>query len=188
MKEPNKEDIKAIKAQRQKIQNRVSNLNIELSRIKTFVFIFCVISIGLNTYHIRKLKEFSESLADLMNIHAGTLKQLNIMRQIKDIKDESSGGGNSPETDLKIENRNLTLRTFFTEKNKKQPQVLFSGMDSKKVVKKREEFKNRMKNEMTFDIDLNILSMEEYYIPQNFIISSDYQSKFFFKKKIFNDF
>jgi hypothetical protein len=159
-----------------KIRKRVKRLNEELLRIKIFVFIFCVISIALNTYHIRRLKDFSESLSKLMNVHANTIRMLNTFRQIKDTKDDSHG--------LLVDNKvldfsqaNLTLRTFYTEKNKKQPQPLFPGLDAKEVEQKRDSMLFTLKEEMTYDIEVNTLLVDDFYIAQNFIASHDIQSK-----------
>lgn len=74
------------------IKSRIKRINSHINTLKIFVVAFCLATVLLNTYHINKLKTFSQNLGNLMKSHTGGLVKLNVLNNIKQNRAYATGG------------------------------------------------------------------------------------------------
>ena len=146
------------------LQKKVKSLNKQITYLKLFVVFFCLATVLLSTYHIHRLNSFSSKLALLMEVHAGTMIQLNIIKQIKSNNGYATGGLMLDE--FRVRKQNHSIHTFQTQKQEKAFE-LFENITIVEKVKKKHDFRKKIENEYDFDFDHYELPIDEFYDRRN---------------------
>lgn len=120
----------------EQIKSRIKRINSHINTLKIFVVAFCLATVLLNTYHINKLKVFSQNLGNLMKSHTGGLVKLNVLNNIKQNRGYATGGfGYEPIP----KSQNATSNHFDTNNNQNMfDKYLMANL----TLKQKEELKN----------------------------------------------
>lgn len=140
--------------ERKQLEKRVKILNRHITCLKIFVVAFCLATVLLNTYHIHRLKTSSHDLGYLMSYHSKTMKKLNIAKQVA--RNNGLATGSSIEGNG-VSKKNFTVKTYFTENNRKRFDPL-SKSTHEYLFRKHKELRNRIKDRL-------VLGHENFMLP-----------------------